>query len=164
MPMDEKRVLIITLVILLLGFFSTTFTGLSTREKRTSTISSGISSEADYDRCEHYIGGISGSGEYRTNCDLNKDGIIDEKDLMQIARQASLQRPRIASNDCIPGSSHVSQEDKSAIVVCQQNEFGRYIQVTVPCPEKGMIASQTYQSVKTGRSIPTAYCDYQFSG
>ena len=164
MPIDEKRVLIITLVILLLGFFSTTFTGLSTREKRTSTISSGISSEADYDRCKYYIGGVIGSGSYRTNCDLNNNGVIDADDLMEIARQASLQRPRVASNDWIPGSSYVSQEDKSAIVVCQQNEFGRFVKITVPCPEKGMVASQTYQSLKTGRSVPAAYCDYPYRG
>ena len=161
MPIDEKRVLIITLVILLLGFFSTTFTGLSTKEKRASAISSGIYSEADYDRCNNLIM----LGKYQDYCDIKpKDGRIDQRDLMEIARQASLQRPRVASRGCIPGSSHVSQEDENAIVVCQENEFGIPTPVIVPCPAKGMKAFQAYQSLKTGRSMPAAYCDYQFSG
>ncbi len=160
MPIDEKRVLLVSLVILLLAFFSTTFTGLSTREKRASTVSSGVFSEMDYDRCNS----LMGLGKRQAYCDLNNNGEIDEDDLMEIARQASLQRPRVASNDCVPGSSRISQEDQTVIRVCQQNNFGRYVWEIVPCPAKGMIAFQRYQSTKRGRSVPTAYCDYQFRG
>ncbi len=164
MQSDEKRVILIAFVVLLLGFFSTSFTGLHHAgvTRGASGFGEATFNQEDLVRFDAIVGQEGHFAPY----DLNKNSILDEEDRDTIIEKIKLNRPRVRIRECEEGETRCSQEDESTILICQLNELDEPVFVQVPCPERGMKCFTSFKSkrFRTERENPTAYCDYEFKG
>lgn len=154
----EKRLLFVTFLILLLGFFSASFTGLhhAGSSARETVYGTGVYSEEDAKMIESYIA----QGEYKKSLDLNKDGLLNQKD-RELAI-ALIYRSRVKRYVCNVGETKCNVRN-NVLDVCQENEYKSHEWVSVPC-EQGQVCRTTDKNFASGVKTRFAECLYPFLG
>jgi len=146
----EKKVLLVSAVVLLLAFFSTSFTGYH---------HAGVGAEGKIYDCKDYYAAMSflGMNKRLGAYDPNRNGVVDEDDL-EIIKGMALNRPCGLPSECSEEGKTQCSEDQYAVNLCIRDEFGRLVLESVPCDIKGMRCD----TKRLSRYETAASCVYPF--
>ena len=130
---EEKKVLLVTVVILLLGFFASNFayTGLhhTGNIPELGVASLGIKEiDPNTYTCLDYYAALShfNSGKFRTTYDINGDGALDLGDLNSI-KSFALEKPCKISDECPYEGFKTCGLREDIIRICVEDEFGNLV-------------------------------------
>lgn len=119
----EKRVMLVAAVVLLLAFFSTSFTGFYNVGKSGGGVLDCVTLER--------VKAFEGQNKM-LNYDYNNNGVIDKEDIDYVAEQAK-NRPCTLPSECaVEGQTRCSVDERT-VDLCVRDEFGRLVIEKVPC-------------------------------
>lgn len=124
----EKRVLLVSVVILVLAFFSTSFTGYYNVGKSGRGVIDCITVE----RAKAFVN--SGEHYKMLNYDFTNDGKLDYDDI-ELLEEEAMKRPCTLPPECAEEGQTRCAENNKVINLCIRDALGRLVIEEVPCEE-----------------------------